>query len=300
MEQARERTGGIWAYPVTPTTSDGEPDTARQAALIDRMIAAGVDGITILGSTGAIGSFAESERMRIAEAAIAHVAGRVPVAVGTGAITTAEAVRLSRHAARCGAARVLVVPITYWRLTDDEVVAHYRAIAEAVGVPVGVYNNPRLTVMDLQPALIARLAAIPGVAFLKETSTDLARLPVVRRLAGPKLEIAWGRDGGMLDALRLGADGWHSATANVMPERCVALFRAAARDPDSAEARDRYEAVRPFIEFAVEKGLVRSMHAALEIAGAPAGAPRPPILPLAGDDRRRLEQLMRDAGIASA
>ena len=297
MPSAPPQAGEICAYALTPTRGGGEVDEVAFASLLDSLIAGDVDGITVLGSTGALGSFSEPERMRIAEVALGHVAGRVPVTIGTGAITTAEAMRLSRHAEGLGAARVLVVPITYWILSEDELLAHYASIAASVRIPVGIYNNPRLTVTDLQPPLVAKLAAIGNVGFLKETSTDLARIGLTKRLTAGRLQIAWGRDAGMLDALRLGADSWHSATANVMPKTCVELFRLAKRDPNGAEVRERYEAVRPFIEFCVQKGLVRAMHTALDILGRPMGPPRLPIAPLAGEDRRELARQLASLGL---
>jgi 4-hydroxy-tetrahydrodipicolinate synthase len=292
--------GGVYAYPVTPTRAGGEPDERRLCELVDTMIEAGFDGVTILGSTGALGSFAEAERMRLAEAVVGHAGKRIPVTVGVGAITTAEAVRLAKHAEKAGAARVLVVPITYWTLGENELVAHYRAIAGAVRIPVGVYNNPRLTVTDLQPQLIARLAEIENIAFLKETSTDLMRIGITKRLTGGRFHVAWGRDGAMLDALRLGADSWHCATANVMPVRCVELYRLASRDPDAPEAVRKYEEVRPFIEFCTTKGLIRSMHTALELQGRPAGPPRLPIGMLGGEDRTELARYMTALGLLPA
>ncbi|MGE0873878.1 MAG: dihydrodipicolinate synthase family protein [Burkholderiales bacterium] len=289
--------GGLYAYAITPTRDGGDPDERKLAELIDGMIDAGVDGITVLGSTGALGSFSEAERMRVAEAAIGHAARRVRVNVGTGAITTAEAVRLARHAERAGADSVLVVPITYWILTEQELFEHYRAIAGAVSIPVGIYNNPRLTVTDLQPPLIARLAQIENVRFLKETSVDLMRIGLTRRLTAGRLHLAWGRDGAVLDALRLGADSWHCATSNVMPARCVELYRLAKQDPDAAQARRMYEEMRPFIEFCVQKGLVRAMHTALELLGRPMGPPRRPIGMLEGEDRAELSRLLKTVGL---
>lgn len=300
MTQPESPLDGLFAYAITPTAGGGEPDERRLCEHLESLIAAGVDGITVLGSTGALGSFTETERMRIAEAAIGHARKRVRVCVGTGAITTAEAVRLARHAERAGADSVLVVPITYWTLGEDELFAHYRAIAEAVQVPVGIYNNPRLTVTDLQPPLIARIAGLANVRFLKETSVDLMRLGVTRRLTQGRLHLAWGRDGAMLDAFRLGADSWHCATPNVMPARCVALHRLAKQDPDAPEVRRLYEEVRPFIEFCTQKGLVRSMHTALELLGRPMGPPRLPIAMLEGEDRAALSRYLIELNLMPA
>jgi 4-hydroxy-tetrahydrodipicolinate synthase len=137
--------------------------------LADEQIAAVTDGVALFGSTGAVGSFAEEERRRAAEALVYHVAGRVPVMIGTGAITTAEAIRLSRHADEIGADAILVVPITYGLLTDDEILAHYRAIAGSVRLPLILYNNPRLTGVDLTPPIVEKLAGIENITAIKES-----------------------------------------------------------------------------------------------------------------------------------
>ncbi len=167
--------------------------------LADEQIAAGTDGVALFGSTGAVGSFAA------AEALVYHVAGRVPVMIGTGAITTAEAIRLSRHADEIGADAILVVPITYWLLTDDEILAHYRAIAGSVRLPLILYNNPRLTGVDLTPPIVEKLAGIENITAIKESCPDLMRTAALSRHLGDRIDIFAGRDSAALEALLVGA-----------------------------------------------------------------------------------------------
>ncbi|HSJ99373.1 MAG TPA: dihydrodipicolinate synthase family protein, partial [Myxococcota bacterium] len=220
---SRTGLGGLVAFAATPTAGGEGVDEPRLCALLDELVAAGVDAVTVLGSTGALATFDERERMRIAAAAIAHVDRRVPVMVGTGAMTTAEAVRLARHAEDAGADAVLVVPLAYWRLADHELLEHYHRIAGAVRIPVGIYNNPRLTLTDLQPQLIARIARRDNVRYLKESSADPERIARVRSLA-PQLQVAAGRDSQALEALRAHPVAWYSGIANIIPRQCVALF----------------------------------------------------------------------------
>jgi 4-hydroxy-tetrahydrodipicolinate synthase len=286
---------GLVAYSITPMIVDERVDESRLASLLDDLVCEGVDGINILGSSGAGVLYSEAERMRIAEVALAKVGGRVPVMVGTGALTTGETVRLSRHAARAGAASVLVVPIAYWRLQEHELVAHYHRVADAAGVPVCIYNNPRLTHTDMQPALIARIAAHPAIRHLKETSADLSRITEMRRLE-PSVHIAAGRDGQALDALTTaGAQGWHSAMANIAAARCIEIFRhcQAGRFDD---ARAAWAPIASLTLFCAEHGLIRTLHAALDLMGKPVGAPRRPVLPLPVEERARLAALL-DASI---
>lgn len=282
---------GLIVFSITPLREDETVDEPRLQSHLDDLIAQGADGIALFGSTGAIGSFSEAERKRVAEVGIAHVAGRVPVMVGTGAISTAEAVRLSAHAQGCGAAAVLVVPISYWLLTEAELLAHYAAIDAAVSIPMALYNNPRLTGNDLVPGLVARLCELPNVRYLKESAPDVRRVSEVKRLVGDRLKVFAGRDDSVLEALALGADAWASGCANFMTRSCRDLLHA-------VEGGNATEVERPLhrlIEFAMSKGLVRTCHEALSIMGRPAGAPRRPILPLSPADRARLSALIAES-----
>ena len=159
---------------VTPTKQDGDAiDEDALRRFLDFQIQSGVAGITVFGSTGGIGSFAEDERRQVIETAAKHINGRVSLVAGTGSIQTAESVRLSKFAADVGADGILVVPITYWPLTDNELYGHFEAITHAVSIPVGIYNNPWTTGVDMKPALIARIAEIDNIAFVKESSGDM-------------------------------------------------------------------------------------------------------------------------------
>ena len=286
---------GLLTFLVTPTTADGSIDADRLCSLADEQMAAGVDGLTLFGSTGAIGSFAEDERRVAAEVLVRHVAGRVPVMIGTGAITTAEAVRLSQHAEAAGADAILVVPITYWLLTDDELLAHYRTIAQSVRLPMMLYNNPRLTGVDLAPPVVAKLATIDNIVAIKEACPDLMRVSVLSRQLAGRIRVFAGRDSTAFESLMIGAEDWASGLANMIPYHCVELYRLARRG-EVAAARDLWQRMTPFTEFVMAKGLVRACHSAFELAGRPVGKPRPPILPLSAEDAQRLEQLRAELG----
>lgn len=284
--------GGLVAYPLTPTGDGGRLDVPRFGALLDELIAAGADAIAVLGSSGAAMYFSEGQRMRIAEAALSRVGGRVPVMIGTGAMTTAETIRLSQHSAGHGASAALVVPVAYWRLTDPELAQHFRDVADAIDVPVCLYNNPRLTLTDMSPALIAQLAVHPNIRYLKECASDLARFAATRELA-PQLHLASGRDVQALQAMReAGAQGWHSAMVNIAPRACVEVFRLghAGRHDEAAAAWAR---LAPLTAFCAERGLIRALHAAFELLGRPVGPPPRPVLPLPPGEREELARLMR-------
>jgi 4-hydroxy-tetrahydrodipicolinate synthase len=288
---------GVFAYPITPTTDDGaKVDERRLRELIDEFIDAGSAGIVVLGSTGAIGSFGEDERRAIAQCAAAHINGRVPLLVGTGAMTTDEAVRLSRHAESIGATGLQVVPMSHWPLSEAEIVEHYESIARAVSIPIAVHNCPSLTGIDMKPALLVRLTEIPNVAYLKEGSGDLSRVPVLRRMTSGKVPIFHDSETTALQGLLGGAEVWATMVPNLFPHQAVELFELASVAKDVDGARRLFETMFPVIEFMFEKSGVRALHAALEIIGRPAGAPRRPLRPLGAADRQALEQLLRASG----
>ncbi|WP_394836586.1 dihydrodipicolinate synthase family protein [Pendulispora rubella] len=284
---------GLVAFSVTPTRPDESIDEDRLCAHIDTLIAAGVDGIAIFGSTGSIGSFSEAERRRVAEVTTKHVGRRVPVAIGTGAMTTAEAVRLSEHAEKVGADALLVVPITYWPLNEAELCAHYRAIASATQLPIFAYNSPVLTGVDMTPNIIVRLWQDGRVKYLKESARDLLRIPQVKEATEGRLRIFGGRDDSIVEALRLGADGWTSGAANIVPRACRRLFNFANDSQNEFAAHILQRRLAPLMSFLMDKGHVSVCHTALEILGRPIGTPRRPILPLAGEDRIHLEGILR-------
>jgi 4-hydroxy-tetrahydrodipicolinate synthase len=143
---AKKRLRGVFSFTATPLRDDGATiDLDRLRSHLDWQIEHGVHGIAVLGSTGSNGSFSEKEREELIRATVKHVNGRVPVMAGTGSITTDEAVRMSRFAEDVGADAAIVVPITYWPLTDNEVYEHYSRIAKAIKIPVIIYNNPSIS-----------------------------------------------------------------------------------------------------------------------------------------------------------
>ncbi|MGE0797481.1 MAG: dihydrodipicolinate synthase family protein [Lautropia sp.] len=287
---------GLVAFPVTPTMHDERVDAARLRSLLDEVLADGVDGVVVLGSSGGSVLFPETERMKIAELTLAHVAGRVPVMVGTGALTTAESIQLSRHAAQHGASAVLVVPIAYWRLREQELIEHFWQVADAIDIPLCLYNNPRLTLTDMSPALMARIGEHPRIRSVKESASDVQRLAEIRRVA-PSMHLATGRDGQAIDGMASGAQGWHCAMANLAPQLCVQVYglcRAGRFD----EARAAWAPIERLVDFCVENGLIRSLHAALGLLGRPVGSPPRPILPLTAAELERLGALLRSSALA--
>ncbi len=281
---------GLIAFPVTPTDAEGRFDIQAFRLLVDRLIGSGVHGIAILGSTGAGAYFSEQERKEIASAAVQIVSSRVPLMIGTGAITTAETIRLSRHAESVGADGVFIVPVSYWPLAPEEVYRHFDQIAQALTISICVYNNPRTTQVDIHPELAERLSALPNIDTIKETSAEIGRVTQLLESSGGKLSIAYSRDATACEALIAGAHAWHSGIANIIPRQCVQIFDLVKKAANYEFAGRLAAEIAPLCRFASEKGLIRSVHTALELMDKGAGKPRPPIETLQGVDREMLQK----------
>lgn len=279
---------GIIAYPITPFTADTSGvDTDRLAALVDRLVASGVHAIAPLGSTGELAYLDEPEFDAVVDATLTAVNGRVPVVVGVSDLTTANTIRRARYAEQAGADAVMILPVSYWKLSDREIAQHYRSIGESIGIPIMAYNNPATSGVDMSPELLVTLFDnIDNVTMVKESTGDLNRMRRIAELSGGELPFYNGSNPLVLDALRVGASGWCTAAPNLRPQPCIDLYNAVRAD-DLEKAQLRYDDLKPLLQFIVAGGLPTTVKAGLDLLGFPAGDPRPPLLAL--DERRRAE-----------
>ncbi|MGV3634319.1 MAG: dihydrodipicolinate synthase family protein [Pseudorhodoplanes sp.] len=268
---------GVVLFSATPTAPDGSIDFARWRKHLDEAITAGIHGLTLFGSTGANGYFTEAEKMAALEAVAKHVNGRLPIMMGIGSMTTAESVRLAKHAAEHGADATLVIPLNYWRPTEREILTHYEAIGAASSLPCWLYNNPPLAGIDLTPALVAKIAAIPNVVGMKDSSGDLTRCFTVPRLTKGKVKVGIGQDTLVLEPAASIAPAWFTGLANICGAECVTFWNA-AKAGDIATAYEYARKLYPLSELGGRYGIIRVAHSALEIMGKSIGGPRPPIL----------------------
>lgn len=281
---------GLSAFPITPATPDGRVIEADLRRVLERIAQGGADSIGLLGSTGTY-MFLDRDERRRATAIALETMGSTPVIVGTGALRTDEARALAKDAATEGAAGLLLAPVSYTPLTEEEVFRHFAAVAEATDTPIVIYNNPSTTNFTFKPALVARLAdAIPSIAGIKlplpkgEIAEDLKTY----REAAPRLTIGYSGDWGCKDGLLAGADTWFSVAGGMFTQRAVALTTAARRG-DRAEA-DRLDAeFGPLWEVFKLTGGMRAMYAAANALGLTQAQPPLPILPIEGDLKAKLE-----------
>lgn len=285
---------GVIAYPVTPFAC-GDPatvDTATLAALVDRLVSAGVHAIAPLGSTGEAAYLDEKEFDTVIDTTVAAVAGRVPVVVGASDLTTANTIRRARYAQRAGADAVMILPVSYWKLSEREITRHYTSVAAAIDIPVMAYNNPATSGIDMRPQLLVEMfEAIDNLTMVKESTGDLARMHAIGRLSDGRLPFYNGSNPLVLDALHAGAAGWCTAAACLRPQQCLDLYTA-VRSGDSETGRACYERLKPLLEFIVAGGLPTTVKAGLDILGEPVGAPRAPLLPLDTEGRQRLQAIL--------
>jgi len=274
---------GTFTVTITPFTADGgKVEEAVLRDLVDWQIDQGIAGLIPLGSTGEFLSLSDAERHRVAAIVIQQARGRVPVLVGAGAENPLDVVRYGRDAQDLGADGLLIIPPFYSSPTDEEVYRHYRYIGEALSIPIMVYNNPAITNIDMQPALIARLAEIPNVRYVKESTLDVTRVRDIVRLAGDRLGVFGGVLG--FESFLNGAIGWTAVGANILPRDFALMYRhsVAERDIDAAQAL--YRRLLPLIELVGGPRYVAATKKVLELMGWPVGPPRLPRLASTGPE----------------
>jgi 4-hydroxy-tetrahydrodipicolinate synthase len=213
---------------VTPMHADGSVDYAGLRRLVDWHIAEGTDCIGVVGTTGESPTVSVEEHCEIIRVAVEHAAGRVPIMAGAGGNATHEAIELTKYAKQVGADCTLQVVPYYNKPSQEGMYRHFRAIAEAVDLPVVLYNVPGRTVADLQHETVLRLAQVPGIVGIKEATGSIDRAAWLIKQAPPAFSVYSGDDGTAVALMLLGGRGNVSVTANVAPklmhELCVAAI----------------------------------------------------------------------------
>ncbi|MGO0062501.1 dihydrodipicolinate synthase family protein [Brevibacillus fluminis] len=270
---------GVYVALVTPFTESYEVDYTRLHELCDWMITQGVHGLVPCGSLGEYASLTVEERAKVVETVVAAAKDRVPVVVGSGAPSTQQAVGWVRQAKEAGAAGIMALPPINYRPLENEVVAHYEALA-SVGLPIIAYNNPHDYKVDLTPDLLAKLSKIDNIVGVKEFSGDVRRVHEI--LAKTDLEVMIGVDDLAMEGPLFGATGWIAGVPNALPKEGVELFRL-SREGKLNEAMELYRRLLPLFHYDASPQLVQSIKYMMELAGFPVGPTRPPRLPLSSE-----------------
>jgi len=287
---------GVSLFSTTPVAANGAIDIDRWKRHLDDAFVAGVRCVTLFGSTGGNGYFSESEKKTALETVAQHLGGQMSVMMGIGSMTTDESVRLAKHASDNGADAVLAVPLNYWPPTESELFRHYETIAAASKVPVWLYNNPGLAGIDLTPAIVAKLASIPNVVGMKDSSGDLTRALTIPQLTGNKIAVGVGQDTLILEALLGVAPAWFTGLANICPSECILLWQA-AKDGDLGKANSLSRKLFELSEIGSRHGIIRVAHTALDMLGESVGQPRAPLRYLEGEAAAELRAALNNLGI---
>jgi 4-hydroxy-tetrahydrodipicolinate synthase len=289
---------GIIPPVVTPFHPDESLDLSRLRSHIDDQLAAGVHGIFVLGTTGEFYSLTEAEKQAVAAAAVEQVNGRVQVFVGTGAETTGEVIRLSKMAAKEGAAGVSVITPYFLKPTQAELIDHFRRVADAAGVPVILYNNPSTCAgLCIEPDTVAKLAEQSNIIGIKDSSGDLQNtIELVKQAQSDTFSVLLGRDTLILAGLMFGTRGAIPATCNIAPRLCVGIYESFHGGEMSAARafQDRLTPVRLALTLGTGNGAVKE---SLALLGRSCGPNRMPISPLSADRRAQLAAVLRTAGL---
>ena len=285
----------LCAFPITPADEHGRIDTAALRTVLRRLTDAGVDSIGLLGSTGTYAYLTRPERLRAIETAVDQVAGRAPILVGIGALRTDDAIRFGQDAKAAGADAVLLAPVSYTPLTDEEVFVHFETVANAVGLPLCVYNNPGTTHFAFGADLIARLSQVPHIAAVKNPAPGAGaihvQLDTLRAATARGFSLGYSVDANATEAMLAGGDGWYSVLGGLFPRACLQILQA-VRCGDTVRARTLNARLQPLWDLFAEFSSLRVTFAAANILGISAASPPRPILPLPEAARQRIREVL--------
>jgi dihydrodipicolinate synthase/N-acetylneuraminate lyase len=292
MQESRFR--GVFPYLVSPIRASGEVDDHVLARLCDDLIAAGVHGLTPLGSTGEFAYLSWAQRRRVVEVVVEAARGRVPVVAGVASTTVADAVFQAREFERMGCSGILAILEAYFPLADEGVFAYFEAIARAVSLPLVLYTNPQFQRSDLSLPVIERLSRIPNIRYLKDASSNTGRLlSIIDRVEG-RIEVFAASAHIPACVMLIGGVGWMAGPACLAPRQSVALYELCRRgDWSAAMARQRplWDLNLAFARY----NLAACIKGGLRLQGYEVGDPLPPQSPLPAEGiaevRRALEAI---------
>lgn len=283
---------GVIGYTITPFAADGSLDLAALGQSIDKLIASGVHAIAPLGSTGEGAYLCDQEWEAVVRFSQEKIAGRVPTVVSVSDLTTVRTVQRAQLAESCGATAVMVLPVSYWKLTDAEIVDHYQAVGTAINIPIMLYNNPGTSGTDLSVDLILRiLRDVKNVTMVKESTGDIQRMHRLYTATEGKVAFYNGCNPLTLEALVAGATGWCTAAPNLIAQLNLALWEA-VQAGQMAQARALFYRQYELLEYITRRGLPTTIKAGLKLQGLDVGAPRLPLQALDASGSAYLKALL--------
>ena len=277
---------GVFPAVTTKLKPDFSLDTGAIHAGVERLIDNGVSGVVMMGMVGENAQLSPEEKLTVLRTAREAVAGRVPIISGLAETSTAKAVEYAREAERIGVDGLMVFPGLTYRSDDRETIAFYRAVADASGLEILLYNNPRGYGVDLTPDVVAQLLEAPTIVAIKEESYDTTRVTDLISRFGDRLDVVCGVDDLVLESAALGVRAWVSGMANALPRESVELLSLAIAG-DFEKARRLYTALTPLYHLDTVVKLVQHIKLAERIITGAAETVKPPRLDLEGAERAR-------------
>jgi 4-hydroxy-tetrahydrodipicolinate synthase len=291
---------GIIPPVATPMLANEDLDLPRLKWFLDHLISSGVHGVFVLGTNSEFYALDEKEKQQVIATAVEHVKHRVPVYAGTGAETTREAVRLTKMAEKEGADGVSVITPYFVLPNQQEIFDHYRRIAENTSLPVVLYNNPATCGgVKIDIDTVARLAEIPNILGIKDSSGDLTNTIEYLRVVPDRFSVMMGRDTLIYSAMVLGARGAVPATGNIAPRLLAEIYDRFVRGDQagSLAAQRKLHPVRMALTLGTAPGGVK---AALDCLGMSIGPCRSPVAPLPPDKMQKMKAALQSAGLLPA
>jgi len=284
---------GVYVASVTPMTQSREVDYDMLGKFVDGLVNNGVHGIIPLGSTGEFYALTPQERQDVIKGTLEAVDGRVPVIAGTNASSTADVIEYSKQAEKLGVDGLLLAAPYYSLPTLDELYEHFKAVNDAVGIPIMLYNYPGRTGVDLVPDFVERLTALNNVKYIKESTGDITRISEIIKRIGDRIGVFCGGDLIPLESFVLGAIGWVGGIANVLPKSHVKLFELAVVKGDFPAARKFFYEIFYALQAIETSGIyTQYVKAGCEIMGNPVGPPRMPLMPVSKEDYAKLKEIL--------
>jgi 4-hydroxy-tetrahydrodipicolinate synthase len=286
---------GVFPYLVSPVDGGGKIRTNVLAKLCDDLIKSGVHGLTPLGSTGEFAYLDAAQRASVVQITIGAARGRVPVVAGVVSTSTADAVAQARAYEKLGADGILAILEAYFPLPDAGVESYFRAIADAVDIPVVIYTNPQFQRSDLSLDVIARLAGHPRIAYIKDASTNTGRLLSIMNRCGDAIGVFSASAHIPAAVMLIGGVGWMAGPACIIPRQSVELYnlcKAQRWDEALVLQRRLWRINEAFARY----NLAACIKAGLAIQGYDVGDPVPPQAALSAEERKAVEAALRDIG----
>ena len=286
---------GVFPYLVSPIDAFGKIREAVLARLCDDLIKSGVHGLTPLGSTGEFAYLDSEQRMAVVRTTIEAASRRVPVVAGVVSTSTADAVAQAKAYQKLGADGILAILEAYFPLPDGGVESYFRAIADAVDIPVVIYTNPQFQRSDLTLDVIARLSSHPRIAYIKDASTNTGRLLSIINRCGDDIRVFSASAHIPAAVMLIGGVGWMAGPACIIPRQSVELYNLCKRqrwEDAMALQRRLWRVNEAFARF----NLAACIKAGLAIQGYDVGDPVPPQAALNAEERKAIEAVLGDLG----